>query len=255
MLAARIAEKVGLDERYSIAVENFRDRMVANGAPKGDIKTATGAYVSRLRMHRAMVIARYEVAKALADAQRLLWAQQQQDGDVSRYAVRVWRLHKDERLCKVCRPLNGRRASIRSNNEGYFIKGLGRVEGPPIHPQCRCYEELIDQGVTKTDPDLWGPDDQERTQMAEIEKKGLLDRSPKHNWVEDNGGLPKYIEHIANDLHTERGMDISRAIAVAISRVKMWAAGGGGVKPDTKAKSVKAVAEWEAMKAKARAKH
>lgn len=81
-----------------------------------------------------------------------------------------------------------------------------------------------------------------------------LDRSPKKNWVERAGGLPKYINDIAHDLHTERGMTISRAIATAISKVKKWAAGGDNVKPDTRAKAAAALAEWETLKAKSKAK-
>jgi hypothetical protein len=83
---------------------------------------------------------------------------------------------------------------------------------------------------------------------------GKLDRSPKSNWVEDAGGLPAYIEEIADSLHRKRGMDISRAIATAVSRCKKWAAGGENVNPDTRAKAAKAIAQWEALKAKARAK-
>jgi hypothetical protein len=81
-----------------------------------------------------------------------------------------------------------------------------------------------------------------------------LDRSPKKNWVENAGQLPAYIQHIAKDLHEERGMPLSRAIATAISRCKAWAAGGDNVKPDTRAKAAKAIAEWEALKAKNKAK-
>jgi len=77
-----------------------------------------------------------------------------------------------------------------------------------------------------------------------------LDRSPKKNWVENVGGLPAYIRQIANDLHYERGMTISRAIATAISLCKKWARGGKNVKPDTRAKAAKAIAEWEAKKAR-----
>ena len=50
-------------------------------------------------------------------------------------------------------------------------------------------------------------------------------------------------------------MDMSRAIATAISRCKVWAAGGDGVKPDTQAKAAKAIAEWEALKAKSHLKY
>lgn len=81
-----------------------------------------------------------------------------------------------------------------------------------------------------------------------------LDRNPgKSNWVQDNGGLPNYICHIVKAIHGD-GMDVSRAIAIAVGRVKKWAAGVGDVDPDTRAKAAKAVAEWEALKAKARAK-
>lgn len=83
--------------------------------------------------------------------------------------------------------------------------------------------------------------------------KGLLERAPgkEDNWVEKNGGLPPYIEEVANSLHTKRGMTISRAIATAVSRMKIWAVTGTG---ETKAKAVKALAAWNAMKAKNAAK-
>lgn len=80
-------------------------------------------------------------------------------------------------------------------------------------------------------------------------KKGNND-----NWVESVGGLPSYIERIAKNLHYERGMTISHAIAAAITQCRKWAAGGDGVKPDTKAKAIKALAQWEQKKAKSKAK-
>lgn len=73
-----------------------------------------------------------------------------------------------------------------------------------------------------------------------------LDRSPKKNWVERSGGLPNYIERVAKHIHYEGGKEISRAIAMAISQVKKWAAEG-------KAEAVKAIAQWEALKAKSKA--
>lgn len=82
-----------------------------------------------------------------------------------------------------------------------------------------------------------------------LAKAGRLDRSPKKNWVENAGGLPKYIEDIA--LALERGgKKLEQAIPIAISRVKRWAAGLDGVSPAVKAKAAKALAEWEALKAR-----
>jgi phage head maturation protease len=81
-----------------------------------------------------------------------------------------------------------------------------------------------------------------------------LNRSPKKNWVEMAGELPAYIQHIAKDLAEKQGMPMERAIPTAIAAVKRWAAGGGDVKPDTRAKAAAAVAEWEKLKAKSHAR-
>ena len=81
-----------------------------------------------------------------------------------------------------------------------------------------------------------------------------LDTHPtKHNWVEDAGGLPQYICEIARAL-VRSGKDTSTAISIAVSRCKVWAAGGGNVNADTRAKAAAAVAEWEKKKASAHGK-
>lgn len=76
-----------------------------------------------------------------------------------------------------------------------------------------------------------------------------LDRSPKKNWVENAGGLPPYIRKLARAIE-KSGKSLDSAIAIAISRVKAWAAGGDDVDADTRAKAAKALAQWEALKAK-----
>lgn len=81
----------------------------------------------------------------------------------------------------------------------------------------------------------------------------LPNKKDKTNWVEKAGGLPSYIERIAKHLHSEKGMTVSHAIATAVNTVKKWAAGKGGVSAATKAKAAKALAEWEAKKASAKA--
>lgn len=70
------------------------------------------------------------------------------------------------------------------------------------------------------------------------------------NWLKKVNGLPLYIRAIAHSLR-RGGMDESRAISTAIATVKRWAAGGGGVTPETRARAAAAVAEWERKKAQA----
>lgn len=74
-----------------------------------------------------------------------------------------------------------------------------------------------------------------------------LDRSPKQNWVEQRGGLPRYVRMVANAL-VRTGKSRSTAIAIAISKMKRWAAGGDNVRPQVQAAAAKALAQWEAMK-------
>lgn len=87
-------------------------------------------------------------------------------------------------------------------------------------------------------------------------KLGKLERSPgdDDNWVERAGKLPAYIERVANSIHTKRGLPISQSIAIAIDKCKEWASGRGEVNADTRAKAAKAVAQWEALKGKNKAK-
>ncbi len=81
---------------------------------------------------------------------------------------------------------------------------------------------------------------------------GRLNWSPKKNWIEIvNGDLPKYIVDVALGIMRGTGYPRERAIPIAISRIKVWARGGGGVNADTVAKAAAALAAWEALKAKA----
>lgn len=76
-----------------------------------------------------------------------------------------------------------------------------------------------------------------------------LERAPgkNDNWVESAGGLPPFIERVAKHIHYEGGKTISQAISMAISQCKTWAAKGNQ-------QAVRAIAEWEKLKATSHAK-
>lgn len=79
-----------------------------------------------------------------------------------------------------------------------------------------------------------------------------LDEKPGSNWVEKAGSLPDYICRIARAIK-KTGKTTSQAISIAVSRVKVWAT-GKGVDAKTQAKATAAVAQWEKLKAKNKAK-
>lgn len=78
---------------------------------------------------------------------------------------------------------------------------------------------------------------------------GTLNKSPKKNWIENRGGLPPYVRGVARGIAKNHGGNVTaRDIAIAIARMKVWAAGGGNVHPAVRAAAAKAVAQWEAAK-------
>lgn len=101
---------------------------------------------------------------------------------------------------------------------------------------------------------LTDPDDYDLVIFLSALGPCSLNRSPGKNWVEASGGLPTYICNIARAINTSGGHSVSQSIAIAVSRVKAWAAGGTvnghEVSAAVKAKSAAAVAAWEALRAK-----
>lgn len=75
------------------------------------------------------------------------------------------------------------------------------------------------------------------------------------NWIEECGGLPKYIKRITKHLQ-EKGMPQSQAIATAVNAAKKMCKTGDtnfpgkqDVNPGSRAEACTAVAEWEKLKA------
>lgn len=71
----------------------------------------------------------------------------------------------------------------------------------------------------------------------------LKNEPGKTNWVEKAGGLPSYMVRIAKHIRSDSGYTEDAAIASAVNRVKELAAKGN---PE----AIKALAQWERMKAK-----
>lgn len=166
-----------------------------------------------------------------------------------------WYSRNDSRTSAECLAAHGR------NFDPNQIPAIGYPGA--VHPHCRCKPGpahqtnlMVGGPVPKANQEVAASMVEGRQtavrvlQLVKSDVYPTLERKPgKSNWVDNAGGLPSYIERIAKHLHYEKGMDISRAIATAVSTVKRWAAGGGGVSPKTRALAAKAVAEWEAKKA------
>lgn len=148
-LAKRVRQVVGLGAKNMQAVDNYRAALINKGMSPAKARREADAYATRLAKQRAAVIAQHEVRKALADGLRATWEEQQELGELSSHAVKVWRTHPDEKRCPTCKNLNGRKSAIRGGT--YVSKAGGVLVGPPAHPNCRCHEVVVDRGIVKSD--------------------------------------------------------------------------------------------------------
>ena len=83
---------------------------------------------------RALLIARTETIAASNAGQQELWRQAVSSGLLRGNELQMWTVSFDERLCPVCRPLNGVTVPMGVP----FQTSLGPVYAPPAHPNCRC---------------------------------------------------------------------------------------------------------------------
>lgn len=120
-------------------------------------------------------------------------------------------------------------------------------------PDNEAMEHLAD-AFTSFDEEWFGDGEEKAiTPGGRIGDASSRDMSPKKNWVEKAGGLPRYMRMVRNALLRD-GHSMSSAHRLAIGVVKKWARGGGDVSPKVQAAAVKAVAEWEAKRARAHTK-
>lgn len=169
--ARQIRSLIGLTEDQADAVSNFRrlletrDRSALNRALRDrrfdstlrrvisdpeaaaftdeQITRMTERYASRMLDFRATTIARTETINAARLGTQGAWVQATENGLLQRSKVRQgWMVTPDDKLCIYCAevPL--------LNPDGVplgeqFKTALGPVDGPTLHPLCRCVLYLI----------------------------------------------------------------------------------------------------------------
>jgi hypothetical protein len=161
--ARTIRNMIGLTQQQSQAVANFR-RMLENeplaaltrdlrdhrfaatlqqvGRMKGQlskeqIDKMAQRYYDRYLKYRAEMIARTETIRASAMGQMETWRQAIAQGLLPQNMKRKWTVTYDDRLCKSCRSIPKLNPEGRGMDE-QFMSDIGAVDGPPLHPHCRC---------------------------------------------------------------------------------------------------------------------
>lgn len=134
-VAAEVRQVIGLNPRFANAVANRRRVLEADGVAPARAEKLLGAYRARLLDTQARTIARTELARASNLGALEGYRQAVEAGAFPEGVVREWVTAHDERLCRVCGPLNGVRVE---GLEERFATLVGPVLTPPAHPNCRC---------------------------------------------------------------------------------------------------------------------
>jgi SPP1 gp7 family putative phage head morphogenesis protein len=87
---------------------------------------------------RAETIARTETMNASLEGQRQMWDQAIEQGYLTGNESREWIANVG--ACDDCEELNGTTAPL----DGAYDSSFGPVDGPPLHPNCRCSEGIVE---------------------------------------------------------------------------------------------------------------
>jgi len=127
-----IASNLG---RRSFNIESVRN------LEQPQIDRLVTGYAEQQLATRSKTIALNEMQGAVNFGQRALWNAAADEGVIDgTTSMKEWIVVDDDKLCKICAPLAGARVLL---EETFEIAGLGSVEGPPAHVNCRCSSGLI----------------------------------------------------------------------------------------------------------------
>lgn len=145
-----IREMVGLTEKQSAAVFNYREKLIGEERKAEQVERMTAKYNAKLLKYRSENIARTEIMQASNEGLVESWRQAVGAGLLDAKNTNVeWLAGFDDRVCPICAPLNGTVFS-------YADIESGKASSPPIHPSCRCTLGISFQPVTAVKPTVNG---------------------------------------------------------------------------------------------------
>ncbi len=147
-LARAIRPMVGLYRGQTVANLNYYKNLIDNGVNAQKALDLSIRYGARQHRYRGYLIARTELAFAYNQGSYAGIKQAQAKGYMGE-VEKIWCTADDERVCKVCGGLDGKRIAL--DDDFNFDTKLATPKNPtirrvpPAHPSCRCtvlYKEV-----------------------------------------------------------------------------------------------------------------
>lgn len=144
-LAQQIKPLIGLNDQQARAVAAKRADAIADGLSRRAAAAVADRYAAKLLTQRAWLIARTEVIRSSTQGQLLAWREAVRGGLLRPQSQKAWMTTPDDRLCRFCRAMNNKRVALHAK----FVTPKGLVDGPPMHPNCRCAVFLVPVAVPR----------------------------------------------------------------------------------------------------------
>jgi len=137
-VAAQIKDSIGLNERQSKALENYKSGLREKQVSDYKISILSSQYEDRLLDQRAIMIGRTEVSKAINFGQLSVWKSAADQGLLDKQtSKKSWQV--DGKPCDDCIDLGDMEPiSI----DEFWDSNFGPVDAPPLHPNCECSLQL-----------------------------------------------------------------------------------------------------------------
>ena len=145
--AGKLMDAWGLTPRQvqAFIASQQLDTPVKSASPFA-LKARARAYIDRAFTSRAKKLSAQEEHNIEEQAKQYAWMWLQDKGRLSKKAQKIWITAKDEKVCKVCGPLNGKKVGVNEQ----FRTPKGEFWTPGVHPNCRCYIRLIENRFSKS---------------------------------------------------------------------------------------------------------
>lgn len=132
-VANSIKNSIGLLPAHQVALEKYRQGLIAEKMTPDRVESLANAYSERLLDYRAMSIARTETRTAVVQGQLSVWREGASQGYIDpNKTVKTW--FTADAPCPLCEPLNG--VSVPLDDD--FDTDDGPIDGPPYHVNCFC---------------------------------------------------------------------------------------------------------------------
>lgn len=135
-LAQSIRPLIGLTKQDAEANLRYFEKLRANGVTPKRARDMALRDAARRHRSRAYTVARTELATAYNTGAHQATKEAQARGYLG-HMVKVWSTADDERVCRICGPMEGKEAEMDDEYQGIRGSWSTRLH-PPAHPGCRC---------------------------------------------------------------------------------------------------------------------